>query len=100
MLLFVTWQSFSQYTTKASTLFGNALSPVSFDISDPYTSPAVRKANASFVILCRNWELEGIIQSVRQIEDRFNRNFGYPYVFLNEESFSEEFQMQVSRCPS
>jgi alpha 1,2-mannosyltransferase len=26
------------------------------------------------------------------MEDRFNKKFNYPYVFLNEEAFSEEFK--------
>ncbi|KAJ1724402.1 alpha-1,2-mannosyltransferase ktr1 [Coemansia biformis] len=30
--------------------------------------------------------------TVRQIEDRFNRNYGYPYIFLNDEEFTQEFK--------
>jgi len=29
---------------------------------------------------------------MKQMEDRFNRKYGYPYVFLNEEEFSPEFK--------
>ena len=29
------------------------------------------------------------------LEDRFNKEFQYPYVFLNEEPFSEEFKEYV-----
>ena len=54
-----------------------------------------RRANATFVILTRNSEIDAAIRSVREIEDRFNRNFGYPYVFLNEEPFPEEFKRCV-----
>ncbi|KIM20997.1 glycosyltransferase family 15 protein [Serendipita vermifera MAFF 305830] len=50
------------------------------------------KANATFVILVRNSELKEIVESLKQIEDRFNRQYHYPYVFLNEEPFSEEFK--------
>ena len=56
-----------------------------------------RKANATFVILARNSDLKSIIDSIKQNEDRFNRKFGYPYVFLNEEPFSEEFKRSVIR---
>ncbi|CAG8736111.1 4184_t:CDS:2 [Gigaspora margarita] len=28
---------------------------------------------------------------MRQLEDRFNRNYNYPYVFLNNEPFTKEF---------
>ncbi|ORZ03673.1 nucleotide-diphospho-sugar transferase [Syncephalastrum racemosum] len=50
------------------------------------------KVKAAFVILARNSDLNGIRQSIRQVEDRFNRKFNYPYVFLNEEEFSDEFK--------
>lgn len=50
------------------------------------------RANATFVILCRNSDLGGTVRSVREIEDRFNRKYRYPYVFLNEEPFSNEFK--------
>ena len=55
----------------------------------------VARANATFVILARNSDLEGTIQSVRQVEERFNRRFNYPYVFLNEVEFTEEFKEYV-----
>ena len=66
----------------------------------PLASPALNamepvapeRANATFVILCRNSDLDGVIQSVRSVEDRFNRDYGYPYVFLNEEPFDDEFR--------
>jgi len=57
-----------------------------------HNTTSVRKANAAFVILARNGDLEGVIESIKQQEDRFNKNFGYPYVFLNEEVFTEEFK--------
>ena len=49
------------------------------------------RANATFVILARNSDLEGTIRAVRSIEDRFNRGYQYPYVFLNDEPFTNEF---------
>lgn len=55
-----------------------------------------RRANATFVILARNRDIDAVIRSVREIENRFNRNYGYPYVFLNEEPFPEEFKRSVS----
>ncbi|KAG8990007.1 alpha 1,2-mannosyltransferase 2.4.1 [Tulasnella sp. 427] len=50
-----------------------------------------RKANAAFVILARNGDLQGVLESIKQNEDRFNKRYGYPYVFLNEEPFSADF---------
>jgi alpha 1,2-mannosyltransferase len=54
------------------------------------------RVKAAFVILARNSDLNGIRSSIRQIEDRFNRNFNYPYVFLNDESFTDEFKDKTS----
>lgn len=57
-------------------------------IADPLT----RKANATFVVLARNSDIQGIAQSMKQAEDRFNKEFNYPWVFLNEEPFDDEFK--------
>ncbi|KAG2137867.1 glycosyltransferase family 15 protein [Suillus bovinus] len=54
-----------------------------------------RKANASFVILVRNSELWGIMSSMKQLEDRFNRKFQYPYVFLNDQPFTQNFKDHI-----
>jgi alpha 1,2-mannosyltransferase len=43
-------------------------------------------------MLVRNSDLSGIMSSMRQIEDRFNRKFQYPYVFLNDEAFTQNFK--------
>ena len=55
-----------------------------------------RKANAAFVILVRNHEVEQTVESLQQIEDRFNKKYGYNYVFLNEVPFTEQFIKYVS----
>ncbi|KAG6814355.1 hypothetical protein H0H92_010940 [Tricholoma furcatifolium] len=55
-----------------------------------------RRANATFVLLCRNRELNGVVSSIQQMEDRFNRYHNYPWVLLNEEPFTEEFKKRVS----
>ncbi|KXT19042.1 hypothetical protein AC579_8744 [Pseudocercospora musae] len=49
------------------------------------------RMNATFVSLVRNSELSGMLQSIRDIEDRFNRNWNYDWVFLNDEEFTEDF---------
>lgn len=56
-----------------------------------------RKANASIVMLAREIDLEGVISTMKQVEDRFNRKFNYPWVFLNEKPFSERFINWTSR---
>ncbi|KAF8343558.1 glycosyltransferase family 15 protein [Amanita rubescens] len=56
-----------------------------------------RKANAVIFIITRNSDLNGVVSSMKQLEDRFNKNFGYPYVFLNDEPFNEEFRTVISQ---
>ncbi|KAJ2305855.1 alpha-1,2-mannosyltransferase ktr1 [Coemansia sp. RSA 2706] len=50
---------------------------------------------AALVALVRNSELQGIRSTIRQIDDRFNNKFHYPYIFLNDEEFTEEFKEGV-----
>jgi len=67
-----------------------------FDVPKSYyTFANTTRANATFVILARNSDLEGTIQSMVDIEERFNRNRGYPYVLLNEEEFTEDFKTRI-----
>ncbi|KIM88037.1 glycosyltransferase family 15 protein [Piloderma croceum F 1598] len=54
------------------------------------------RANATLLILARNSDLEGTIRSMREIEDRFNRKYNYPWVLLNEVPFTSEFIKRVS----
>lgn len=58
--------------------------------------PIERKANATFVFLARNTDINGVVVSMKQMEDRFNKRFQYPYVFLNEQPFTAEFKKRVT----
>lgn len=58
------------------------------------------RAKAAFVILTRNKEVDGVRQAMRQLEARFNHKFNYPYVFLNDEPFTEEFKHLTSSLTS
>ncbi|KFA66045.1 hypothetical protein S40285_03710 [Stachybotrys chlorohalonatus IBT 40285] len=58
------------------------------------------RANAAFVILARNKELDGVIQSIKSVERHFNRWYHYPYVFLNDGEFNETFRETVSNYTS
>lgn len=58
------------------------------------------KVKATFVTLARNSDVWEVLGSIRQIEDRFNRNFGYDWVFLNDEEFTEEFKRETTRLIS
>jgi len=54
------------------------------------------RANASLIMLARNSDVDGAVHSVRELEDRFNHRYHYPWVFLNEQPFSDEFKRRVS----
>ena len=54
--------------------------------------PQYHLANATLFMLARNSEVDNAVSSVRELEDRFNHKYGYPWVFLNEQEFSDEFK--------
>lgn len=43
-------------------------------------------------MLARNSEINTAADSVRELEERFNKRFGYPWTFLNDEPFTDEFK--------
>ncbi|KAI8867155.1 glycosyl transferase [Ramicandelaber brevisporus] len=67
---------------------------------DRFAFNQTKRLRAAFVVLCRNSDLNGILSSMRQYEDRFNRNFNYPWVFLNDEPFTDEFKRKTSAVVS
>lgn len=58
------------------------------------------RANAAFVVLARNKELDGVIQSIKSIERHFNRWYHYPYVFLNDGEFNSTFKETITNYTS
>ena len=72
--------------------FGNKLDILDFQkVKQPKNH-----VKAAFVILARNSDLNGVRFAMRQVEDRFNRKFNYPYVFLNEQDFTSEFKVSTA----
>lgn len=61
------------------------------------SQPSTERVKATFVILCRNSDIEGLKQSIGQLESRFNSRYNYPYTFLNDVPFTEEFKRAVSQ---
>lgn len=61
------------------------------DFKSPPSHEKLGKENATIVMLVRNRELESALSSMRSLEDRFNRNYHYPWVFLNDVPFTQEF---------
>ena len=55
------------------------------------------RANAVIVILCRNRDLKEISKTLLNFENKFNRKFKYPYVFLNDFSFDDNFKENISK---
>ena len=51
------------------------------------------KPRAALISLVRNSELSGLMQSMRQLEFHWNRKYNYPWIFFNDESFSDEFKV-------
>lgn len=58
------------------------------------------RPKACFVSLVRNSELEQILPSIKDVETKFNDKYNYPWVFLNEEPFSENFKTKVTAAVS
>ena len=74
--------------------------PVSSPTTGTNASPLERRANATILMLARNSDVDSAIRSVRELEDKFNSKFQYPWTFLNEEPFSDEFKTRVSNVIS
>ena len=53
------------------------------------------KPRAALISLVRNSELPGLIQSMRQLEFQWNRKYNYPWIFFNDEPFSDEFKVST-----
>lgn len=52
------------------------------------------KPRAALISLVRNSELPGLMQSMRQLEIQWNRKYNYPWIFFNDEPFSDEFKVR------
>ncbi|EJS44733.1 ktr4p [Saccharomyces arboricola H-6] len=72
------------------------------EISEPKVDNLVRsgdplagKAKGTILSLVRNEDLKDIISSIQELEEEYNKNFGYPYTFLNDKEFTEEFKNDI-----
>jgi hypothetical protein len=89
----------SSYKTKL-----NTIPSTYYDYHAPYEGTGVyagpspagpsprRRENATLVMLASNSDVNGAVQSVYEMEDRFNHKYNYPWIFLNNEEFSDEFK--------
>jgi mannosyltransferase len=87
--------SIRKISEKHDKVFATGCMPI-----DPAEIAKAPRANAAFVVLARNKELDGVIQSLKSIERHFNRWWHYPYVFLNDGDFDEDFKATVMNYTS
>lgn len=55
---------------------------------------------AALVALARNSDIASMTKSIQQIENRFNKNYKYDWVFLNDEPFDDKFKKAISAVVS
>lgn len=67
-----------------------------------YKEPEIKyeRANATFMTLARNEDLPALRETIRNYEDRFNKKFNYPWIFINDKEFTPEFKKQISNIVS
>ena len=53
------------------------------------------RENATLLMLTNSREIDGVVRVVGEVEERFNHKLNYPWIFLNDEPFSEVFQRYV-----
>lgn len=70
------------------------------DLTIPYADTP--KANATFIVLCREGDIQQVLESIQLLENTFNDrpHHRYPYVFLNDKPFSENFKLRITRAIS
>ncbi|KIW91192.1 uncharacterized protein Z519_08087 [Cladophialophora bantiana CBS 173.52] len=79
----------------------NKYRPVKWLKENSYPNDLQAKSpKAALISLVRNEELDGILQSMRQLEFHWNRRYRYPWIFFNEKPFSEEFKAATSNATS
>lgn len=87
-------------TSRLPSSFSSSSSLSSSSSTSPSDEAPYERANATFVTLARNEDLWDIVGSIRQVEDRFNHQFHYDWVFLNDKPFNENFKTVTSRLVS
>ncbi|KAJ1915437.1 hypothetical protein H4219_004327 [Mycoemilia scoparia] len=55
-----------------------------------------KRAKAAIIALVRNSELQDMLNTLKSFEGKFNSRYNYPYVFLNDEPFTQEFMDTIS----
>ncbi|KAF1991205.1 glycosyltransferase family 15 protein [Aulographum hederae CBS 113979] len=58
-------------------------------------NPKSDRVNATILSLVRNEELVQLLQSMRDLERTWNSKFNYPWTFINDVPFTEEFKKKT-----
>jgi len=53
------------------------------------------RISATLLALVRNSELSGMLSSMRDLERTWNHKFNYPWTFLNDVPFTDEFKRRT-----
>eukprot|EP00760_Papus_ankaliazontas_P038948 PhM_4_TR9432/c0_g1_i1/m.60109/K10967/KTR1_3; alpha 1,2-mannosyltransferase len=62
----------------------------------PDAAAAARgRVRGVIVVLCRNSDLEEMIETIGHFEANFNAQYGYPWVFLNNQRWSDTFVSSI-----
>ncbi|EEB05997.1 alpha-1,2-mannosyltransferase [Schizosaccharomyces japonicus yFS275] len=80
------------YTSKEDNIYTTYLPP-----KKELTKAGTHRENATLVVLCRNDDLEDVLSSMQSLEDRFNKRYHYPWLFLNEVPFTNAFKNATGR---
>ncbi|WPK26292.1 hypothetical protein PUMCH_003641 [Australozyma saopauloensis] len=77
----------------------NLASKIDFPFEEGCRVPDTKapRASAAFVMLARNSELADVVSSMRSMERHFNQWFEYPWVFLNDDEFTDAFKREVRK---
>lgn len=84
----------------ASNHFWGVETPRHYRGEGPKNRTQIGIEKASLVMLVRNSELTGALKAMKQMEDRFNRHYRYPWTFLNDVPFTPEFINETTRMAS
>lgn len=88
----------SSTKTMANNVKGQALTMLdSFSGPRFQANPDENKQKAAIVVLCRNEDLKELSETIENFEKRFNNQFQYPYVLLNDKPFEAKFERAIKR---
>ena len=80
----------------------NRASPVNkpFHVGCQEPDVSSKRENATILMLARNEDVDGAVKSLTSLEDRSNKWFHYPTVFLNDQEWSPKFKDAVTKVAS